>query len=461
MGSSVRRTVRLRWPPHLLTRLQTGGRTDGNRASPTPSFEDIEDAIVDGDRPITSGTARAALGHRPFRIVFLGAFASNIGTWMQNVVLGAYAYTLTHSSIFVGIIIFAQLGPSLLLSMVGGLVADRVNRKRLLIVVSIEQLVFSALLAWVATSSSPSHALLILMVVMVGVGNALFAPAYSAMLPSMVGRQDLPGAISLNSAQMNGSRVIGPIIGGLAYHFAGPAWVFGVNALTYLFVVASLLIVTLPEVSERTQYPSRWRELTAGITVAREDRVVGRCLVTISLFSLMALAFIGQMPVVAARNLAISPSSATYGLLYACFGAGALFGALSIGTWLARRSKPLIIRVCLVCYAVSLATFSLLRDALPAFFIVMLVGFFYFAFVTSLNTVLQTNLDDAVRGRVMALWIMGFGGTVALGNLLLGPVVAAIGITDVLLFGAGVALALAWYADVRPDATPRRGQVAR
>ncbi len=110
------------------------------------SIEEIEDAVVDGDSPVAArtGTARAALGHRTFRIVFLGAFASNIGTWMQNVVLGAYAYDLTHSSTFVGVIIFAQLGPTLVLPMVGGLLADKVNRKRFLILLSLEQLVFSA-----------------------------------------------------------------------------------------------------------------------------------------------------------------------------------------------------------------------------------------------------------------------------------------------------------------------------
>ncbi len=337
--------------------------------------------------------------------------------------------------------------------MVGGLVADRVNRKRFLIVVSLEQMLFSAALAWVVTKPSPSHALLVAMVVMVGVGSALFAPAYSAILPSMVGSEDLPGAISLNSAQMNGSRVIGPIIGGIAYHFVGPAWVFAGNALTYLFVVAALLWVTLPTVSQRTHHASRWRELTAGITLAREDRVVGRCLVTVFLFSLLALGFIGQMPVVAARNLGISPNSADYGFLYACFGMGALLGAISIGTLLSGRSKPMLVRIFLVCYSVALTAFSLLRSALPAYFIIVFVGFFYFAFITSLNTVLQSDLDDALRGRVMALWIMGFGGTVALGNLLLGPVVEVLGITEVLLFGAAVALALAWYADVRPGAT--------
>jgi MFS family permease len=413
------------------------------------SVEEIEDALVDGDRPIRAGTAMSALRHRTFRIVFLGAFASNIGTWMQNVVLGAYAYDITHSSTFVGVIIFAQLGPALLLAMVGGLIADKVDRKKFLILLSVEQLVFSLAVAWVVRTPSPSHALLVVMVVMVGVGSAMFGPTYSAILPGLVGRRDLPGAISLNSAQMNASRVIGPAIGGVAYHFVGPAWVFAGNAATYLFVVVALMMVTLPVMPKMAVQSSRWRELTAGIAVARADPVVGRCLVTVFVFSLLALAFIGQMPVVAAHNLGIEPKSATYGILYACFGSGALLGALSIGTVFARTSKPVIVRVCLLGYAVALTGFALLRQDLPAYFVVGVVGAFYFAFITSLNTTLQARLEDAVRGRVMALWIMGFGGTVALGNLLAGPVVAAVGITAVLIFGAGVAFALFWYADVR------------
>ena len=427
------------------------------------SIEEIEDAVVDGDRPLASGTALSALQHRTFRIVFFGAFASNLGTWMQNVVLGAYAYNITHSSTFVGVIIFAQLGPALLLAMVGGLIADKVDRKKFLIVLSIEQLVFSLALAWVVRSASPSHVVLVLMVVMVGVGSAMFGPAYAAILPGLVRRADLPGAISLNSAQMNASRVIGPIIGGVGYHFVGPAWVFAGNAATYLFVVAALMVVALPVTPQATQHASRWRELTAGVTTARQDRVVGRCLVTVFLFSLLALAFIGQMPVVAAHNLGIDPKSANYGILYACFGTGALVGAISIGTVFARTSKAMIVRVCLVCYAVALTAFALLRTPLPAYFVVAVVGAFYFAFITALNTALQTRLGDEVRGRVMALWIMGFGGTVALGNLIIGPVVSSVGITKVLIFGAAVALLLAWYADVRVrgDETGQTGQTGQ
>ncbi len=417
------------------------------------SIEEIEDAVVDGDSPIPArrGTAMAALSHRTFRIVFLGAFASNVGTWMQNVVLGAYGYDLTHSSTFVGVLIFAQFAPTLVLPMVGGLMADRVDRRRFLIILSLEQLVFSFALALVVLSPQPSHVLLVLMVLMVGVGSAMFGPAYSAILPGLVGREDLPGAISLNSAQMNGSRVVGPVIGAILYSLVGPSWVFGLNALTYLFVVGALLMVTLPPVPQPKVRASRWRELTAGLTVARHDRVVGRCLLTVFTFSLLALAFVGQMPVVAAHNLGIDLSKgAQYGILYACFGIGALLGALSIGTVFVRVSKPLLVRVCLLGYAVALAGFALERNPLPADVNVAVLGAFYFAFVTALNTTLQARVHENVRGRVMALWMMGFGGTVGVGNLLIGPVVAAVGITDVLLFGAAVALVLAWYADVTP-----------
>jgi MFS family permease len=327
-------------------RRGSAGRKSANlnlrRSAPqsTPAIEVIEDAVVDGDRPLRRGTARSALGQKTFRRVFFGAFASNIGTWMQNVVLGAYAYTLTHSSVFVGVILFAQLGPTFIFPMFGGLIADRFDRKRLLILLSMEQLVFSFVLALVVRAPHPSLVVVTVTVLMVGIGSAMFGPAYAAILPGLVGRADMPGAISLNAAQMNASRVIGPVIGGVAYHLVGPSWIFAGNAVTYLFVVGALMGVTLPNPAVAPRQASRWRELTAGIAVARSDRVVGRCLVTVFAFSLFALAFIGQMPVVAAHNLGINPRSADYGALYACFGTGALLGALSIGTVLSRVSSP-------------------------------------------------------------------------------------------------------------------------
>ena len=408
--------------------------------------EEIEDALVDGDRAFAPGSARAALRHKVFRRVFAGAFLSNIGTWMQNVVLGALAYDLTESPTFVGVILFAQLGPLLLFSVVGGALADTVDRKRLLVSVALSQLVLSFVLAAVAAPERPNQVALVVVVFAIGVGQALFNPAYSAMLPQLVGHDDLPGAIALHSAQMNGSRVIGPVIGALLDSMVGASAVFAFNGLTYLFVVASLLSVHLPAPVVYASAKRGWHRLSAGIDVARRDVVVRRCLVTIVTFSLVALTFVGQFPVVAERNLGIDERSAAYGALYACFGFGAVVGALSIGTVFSQRSKERIVQASLLAYAVALTAFALVRTAALAYPIVLLVGLTYFAFITSLSTVLQQNLDDHERGSVTALWIMGFGGTVPIGNLLAGPIIEATSMTAVMLVGAVCALALVPYA---------------
>jgi MFS family permease len=420
-----------------------------------PSLEESEDALLEGDRPFEPGTARAALTHPTFRRVFFGAFASNIGSWMQNVVLGAYAYELTKSSVFVGVVTLAQLGPSLLLAFIGGLVADVVDRRRLLIAVSLEQLAFSLVLALLVSTEDPSRLAIIGAVLAIGIGQSLYAPAYSALLPALVPREDLAGAISLNSAQMNGSRVIGPAIGGVLFAAFGPGWVFALNAVTYLFVIGALMSVHLPPVQRDTDGPRGLRKALVGIEVARRDRVVGRALVTVALFSFFCLPFVGQMPVIAAENLGLDPRSGTYGAFYACFGLGAVVGALSIGTVFAKRDRAVMVRRGLLGFAASMALFALLRGPKFAYPVVAILGFAYFLTITSLSTALQERLDDRVRGRVMALWIMGFGGTVPLGVMAAGPVIDAMSASTVLAISVVGALLLAWFADVRaPEGQP-------
>ena len=434
--------------------------------SPDPALRRIEpddrddtyvtsalDALEDGDQPFRTGTARAALRHATFRRVFIGAFLSNIGTWMQNVVLGALAYDLTESPSFVGVLLFAQLGPLLLFSLTGGLLADLVDRRRLLIGVSVTQGLLSLALAWVCRGDDPSRGSIVAVVFLIGVGQAIFAPTYSALLPALVGRGDIPGAISLNSAQMNGSRVIGPLIGAALYVRFGAPWVFVGNAASYLLVIWSLVTVRLPEPTPDQSGVSGLRRLGAGLVIARADRIVGRCLALIFLFSLLSLPFIGQMPTIAERNLGIAAKSGEYGILYACFGIGALAGALSIGTVLSDRNLLKVVRIGFVVFAAFLATFAVVRSPAAAYVVVLVVGIAYFAVVTSLSTVLQQRLDDTTRGRVIALWIMGFGGTVPIGNLLAGLVIEATSVTAVVLFGAVVAVALAWFADLTAAGT--------
>lgn len=412
-----------------------------------PGVEDATDAYIDGDRTITPGTAGAALRHRDFRVVWTGTFASNIGTWMQNVLLGAYGYTLTGSETYVAILFFAQLGPLLILSNVGGVLADLVDRRRLLIACQAEQLLFSIVLALLATADHPNEAVLVLCVLAIGVGNALGAPALNSILPTLVPRRDLAGAVALQSVQMNLSRVIGPAIGAAIYAGIGASPVFGINAATYLFAIISIVVM---------RYPSQARgggqgvlaRLGEGFRVVSDDPLMRRVLLTLVWLSLFSLAFVGLMPVIAADNLGIAPRSVEYGVFYAIFGLGAAIGAISVGTVFAGVAKARLIRPALLAFSALLATFGLVRTPTLAFLLAPLLGYAYFVVITSLSTVLQEHVDDSVRGRVMALWIMGFGGTVPVGVLLAGPAAAATSITTVLLLGAAVAAGLAWYADL-------------
>ena len=171
----------------------------------------------------TPGTLSSAYSQPAFRRIWYGNLASNIGTWMQNITLGVLAYQLTGEAWFIGVITFAQLGPMLLLSPIGGALADRVDRRRLMIAIAISQTVLSMVLAVVALSDQPNRIALVLIVFGIGVGASINGPTFSAMLPELVGRDDLQGAVALNSAAMNTSRVVGPILGGFTAAIGGPA----------------------------------------------------------------------------------------------------------------------------------------------------------------------------------------------------------------------------------------------
>ena len=417
-------------------------------------FEQAEDAFLEGDVPYVPGSARAALSHRNFRVVWSGLFASSIGTWMQNFTLAAYGWELTHSTAYVGLLGFAQLGPILLLSIFGGALADAFDRRRLIVVMQLEQGIGSLVLAWLAHSSHPSQAAIFGCVLAIGVGNALNAPAMIAVIPNLVPKRDLQGAISLQSMQMNASRVVGPALAGVIYPGLGAAAVFVVNAVTYLFAVLGVVVADFPTRVATAVSEGGFDRIVSGFRIAARDKLVRRILVTVTTFSFFSLSFIYLMPSLASDNLGMNPRSFAYGLLFAGFALGAALGALSIGTFLVHQSKPRIVRVGLVSFAVLLAAFALVRHAALAYPLALTVGFSYFAVITSVSTILQSHLTDDVRGRVMALWMMAFGGTVPVGVLVAGWVADFTGITAVVLAGGVVALLLAWYADLLAAGAP-------
>ena len=415
-----------------------------------PTTPDRIDGPSSSRRWGAPGTVGAALGHRRFRAVFLGGLVSNTGSWMQNVTLAAWTFALTGSETFVSLVVFAQLGPMLLFTIIGGTLADVLDRRRLLLVVGVQQATFALLLAWLATQENPSRLGILGCVLAIGIGQAVNAPTFSSLMPTLVPRRDLPGAISLQSVNLNASRVIGPAIGGVILGIWGPPMVFVLNALSFGAILFVVWRMRFPDVQPDPTAEQGWRRVLGGFRIARADAVVARCLLTMALFSFFCLPFVTQLAAVAERNFGINPESAAYGALYAVFALGALVGALSVGTVFARREHARLVHVGLVGFAVAMAVFALMRSAPLAFVVVTAVGFFYFLTVTSLSTVMQARLADNQRGRVMALWMMAFGGTVPVGGLVFGPLMEATSVTAVLLVGAVAAAGLLAVARLTP-----------
>jgi len=393
------------------------------------------------------GTARAAFSYRDYRLVWTGMLLSNIGTWMQNLALPAYIDDRTGSAKVVSLLVFAQLGPLLLLAIPGGIIASRFNLQRYLLSMQWIQLVFSLVLAAIVSNDGSIWALFVTQTA-IGVANALNAPAFQASVPMLVDRRDLAGAISLNSTQLNGSRVAGPAIAALlAIGGVSTAQIFVINSATYLFLIVTLFMVQIPDIrSAPTE--TGWRRALSGFNIAASRPVLSRLLVSMTLFSLFSLPYIGLFSSVARLNFGISPVGSTYRWLYAVWGLGALCGALATGTVLAHKHRPSIIRHGYVGFAAALASFALVRSAIPAFPIGFVLGFFYFMTANAMVTVFQQNLRDHERVTVMPLWFMSFGGTVTIGGLLAGPIIDSLGSRWVLLFGAAFALFLSWWSDL-------------
>ncbi|MBI5088807.1 MAG: MFS transporter [Actinobacteria bacterium] len=289
---------------------------------------------------------------------------------------------------------------------------------------------------------------IILIALGVGTGGAMNAPAWSAMLPSLVSRADLSGSISLNSTMINGSRVLGPIIVAVLSPFGvTTAQFFLVNAVTYLFVIVALVSVRLPA-PVHVRHEGGLRSLTAGVRLARSKPAVSRLLVSMATFSFVSLPYVGLFPAVAELNFGIDEKSAMYKWLYATWGFGACLGGLAIGTVFVGWDTRRLVRRGFALFAGCLAAFALMREPVGAFTVGFVLGFAYFGTTTSMLTVLQSRLADHERGRVLALWFMSFGGTIPLGNLVFGPIIDAIGARVVLMVGAAWALWLAWWCNV-------------
>ena len=390
----------------------------------------------------------SAFRHRDYRYFWGGAFVSNIGSWMQNVAQGWLVLELTDSAFMLGLVGFAGTLPMLLLPMVGGVYADRFDRKRVLLWANLALMTSAALLALLTWTGVVVIEHVLALALMAGTAISLAAPAFQAFVHDLVGTRDLQNAIALNSTQFNLSRVVGPSIAGLTLGVIGLAGCFGLNALSYLAALGAL--VAIRAASRPVPNPPPLLEaLKDGIGYARERPRIQALLTLAALISLLAMPYTTLLPIIARDTLGLDASG--LGWLFAIGGTGAVFGALSVAFRDAMPRRGVWLLAC--AFGTGIATFGLGLARSPVVAGAALVGISFTAtsVVALSNTLLQELVDDHMRGRVMGMFGLAFMGTFPIANLLAGSVAAWLSASTALAIGGALlAFAVVGVATFRP-----------
>jgi MFS family permease len=392
-----------------------------------------------------------ALQHRNFRLFFAGQSVSLVGTWITRVATSWLIYRLTGSELLLGIAGFCGQIPTLLVTPFAGVLVDRMDRRRILVVTQAASLVQSGLLAAFTLSGRITVTHIIVLQVLQGIINAFDTPARQAFVSEMVeDRNDLPNAIALNSSMVNGSRIIGPSIGGLLIAGFGEGWCFAIDAVSYLGVIASLLAMRVtPRVMDGAANTHVLEELRDGARYVRAHLPIRTILILVAIVSAAGTPYSVLMPAVAAETLHGGPN--TLGLLMGASGAGALTAAL----FLASRESVLglgrVIMLSTLVFGGGLIGFSQMTSVWAASALLAVAGGGFMMQLAGANTFLQTIVEERLRGRVMSFYTMAFFGTVPIGSLIGGLVAERLGAeTTVAISGAICLAAGAWFATRLP-----------
>jgi MFS family permease len=381
---------------------------------------------VDG-RPPRAGrlpVTLRALRHRNFQLFFGGQLISLIGTWMQSVAQAWLVYRLTGSSLLLGVVAFASQIPIFLLSPVGGTVADRYNRHRVVIATQTTSMVLAAILATLTLGHWIKVWELIVLASSLGVVNAFDIPARQSFLVEMVGREDLMNAIALNSSMFNGARVVGPAIAGILVASIGEGWCFFANAVSFIAVITGLLLMKIaPRKYEK--HAGMMEHIAEGFQFAQRTTPVRNLLYLVGLISLAGVPYTVLMPIFADRIL--HGGAWGLGLLMGATGVGAMVGALTLASRTGVRGLGRIAAFSAAGFGASLVIFAFSRIFIFSMIILVPVGFTLMTQMACANTLIQAMVPDRLRGRMMALYSMMFMGMAPLGGLFGGIVADWIG----------------------------------
>jgi MFS family permease len=403
---------------------------------------------VTGEEGRRFPAALGALAHRDFRVFWIGQLVSLVGTWMQSVSQSWLVLELTGSPFKLGLVGTLQFAPMLLFSLVAGVIADRVRKRRLLIITQSALLVQAFALAILVAAGHVQYWHVAVLAVVYGIANTVDVPARQAFVVEMVGKEDLTSAIALNSASFNVARVVGPAVGGLLIARFGIAVAFFLNALSFVAVLGALLALRVEGAPRGARGTSVVEDIADGLRYVVRTPVIGLVLAQLLVVSLFLLNYNVFVPLLA-RDV-LHAEARGFGLLMAALGAGAVLGAVALAVLARGRARVPELTAPAVVLAVAAVAMALVQRFGVAALLLGVMGFFGIVFTARTNTSLQLLVPDGLRGRIMALYMLVFAGVTPFGSLLFGSVMEAWGVAAGFLIAGSCALVallgiLAWW----------------
>jgi predicted MFS family arabinose efflux permease len=379
---------------------------------------------MSAERPRRLPAFLAGFSYRGFRLIWAGAFLSSIGTWTQDVALSWLIHTRFHEPFYLGLRSFAQEAPLLAFMLVGGAVADRIDRRRILLGSQLVQMAMAVTLGLLYLTNHLSMAAIVAIALLTGLAQSQSAPAYQAVITSLVPRERIANAVALNSLQFNLSRAIGPVIAGLLLAGIGAGACFAANALSFLAVIAALWTITLPAPLPRAG-ESLGRSLQAGLRHVGREPLLRAAVLLGFVATFLAYPLITYLPVIAGNVLGTGASG--YSLLLTSLGLGAIVGAIGTAQrgYTAGRGRLMLLAFVLfgcVTIGASLSRWQWLSMAL-----LVGSGLFMTTAFSTLSSLVQEMAPDALRGRVLSIYGLAFRGGGPLGSLVAGALVRSAG----------------------------------
>ncbi len=380
----------------------------------------------------------AALRHPNYRLWFMGQLVSVAGSWMQTTAQGFLIYELTKSPAFLGYVGFAAGVPSWVFMLYGGVIADRISRRTIILAAQTAMMVLAFVLAGLVATGLVQPWMVVLLALFNGVANAFDAPSRQAFVVELVDREDMTNAIALNSTMFNAAAVVGPALAGVIYALLGPAWCFTLNGLSFVAVIAALLAMKLAPVVRTPRTGSTGEQLRQGLRYVVGDRVTLTLILNMGVISLFGISMVNLFPAWSVNVL--NGDVRTNGLMLAARGLGALSGALLIAALGKRAARGRFWTIGSFVMPLAMVAFAFARSIPLALILLVGLGWGFMVVANSSNAMVQTRVPDELRGRIMSVYTLIFFGGMPLGALVAGLMADRIGAPTTVLINACVVL---------------------